>query len=335
MHAARGAPAARLQQQQHRQRAAALWSAAAGGRRRSPLAAAPAAAAGGRSRPRRSLPVAVVAASDEATSAPAAAATAASPPPAVTPVAPSRFDRTPWYQKNTEGWTSIETSADLARATHAARQSGRRILALDLYAPSCSACKSAWPAVSRLAREGSLPSDVLFAKLSIEADDARRLIKEQGVTGIPWVLVLDVGLGGKDAPPAPATETDEAVGLFKGLAATWLKKTFASGGSNGNKGGAAVVAAAAEAPAAAVAATTTAEEPAGGEQTQQQGSMLDACGAKLVMMQGASFKKVAILRGNLTAVSALLKKGEAVVVDPNGLVVVAGAAAAPSPSSAS
>ena len=108
--------------------------------------------------------------------------------------------KAPWFTKNTEGWTSLETAADLARAAHAARKSNRRVLALDLYAPSCSVCKSSWPALSRLARDDTLARDVLFAKASIDEPEIRRILKENGITGIPWVLVLDVGETGPEPP---------------------------------------------------------------------------------------------------------------------------------------
>lgn len=242
-------------------------------------------------RPRR-LPAAAAAAN------PDAAATSTADDGASSSSSPAKAR---WWEKNTEGWTTLETAADLARAAHEARLSGRRVLALDLYAPSCSVCKSSWPALSRLARDDALARDVLFAKASIEGDDIRRILKEHSITGIPWVLVMDVGENGPDAPPPPPSESTEAAGLFKSLAASFLKKQFVSSPSSSPQKGAGEAAVEASAPPSRV---------------------LDAAGAALVLGQGASFKKIAVLRSNLAAVPALVKRGGKVVVDPNGLVVV-------------
>jgi hypothetical protein len=204
----------------------------------------------------------------------------------------STTNKSPWWTKNTEGWRSLETAADLARAAHDARTSNRRVLALDLYAPSCSVCKSSWPALSRLARDDALVRDVLFCKASIDEPEVRRVLKEQGITGIPWVLVLDVGTEG---PDPPSEGGDEVGGLIRGLATSFLKKQFGGAAAGGG-------------------AEASASAPA---------RVLESAGATVVLGQGASFKKINVLRSNLAAVPALVKRGQKVVVDPNGLVVVA------------
>ena len=219
--------------------------------------------------------------------------------------------KTPWYNntKNNEGWTSVSSAADLARAAHAARQSGRRVLALELWAPHCSVCKSSWPALSRLARDDALARDVLFAKASIEGDDVRRLLKEQQITGIPYVLVLDVGepKEGSAPPPAAASEEEETVrGLLGQMFGQFVSRKL---GGSAAGGGEAAAAAATEGAAAATAA--------GGAT-----SVLAEASTTLILGQGASFKKIQVLRSNLAQVPALVKRGQRVVVDPNGLVVL-------------
>jgi len=259
---------------------------------------------------RRRRLVATAAPTDDAATAASAAsdaATAAAAPP-----------KTPWYEKNADGWQAVDSALDLARAAHAARKSGRRILAVDLYAPSCGVCKSSWPALSRLAREDALTRDVLFAKASIDGADMRRLLREQGITGIPWVLVLDVGETGPEPPPAAVGggggegEDDDAGVLLRSLAASWMRKTFGGGQKQQQQQ---------QQQQPAVAAK--AEDAPAGDAAEKPPRVLDAAGVKLVHSQGASFKKIAVLRSNLTAVPALVKGGQAVVVDPNGLVVVA------------
>jgi thiol-disulfide isomerase/thioredoxin len=243
----------------------------------------------------------------------------------ITPSDDAAATKTPWWSKNNEGWTSVASSADLARAAHAARCSGKRIVALELWAPTCGVCKSSWPALSRLARDDALARDVLFAKASIEGEDIRRLLREERITGIPFCLVLDVGEAGTAvaAPPLPpAKKEGEEEETVRGLLGQMLGQFVARklGGGGNKKGGEAASAAEASSASAATATAAAASSAGGGTGGGATGVLAEAS-TTLVLSQGASFKKIAVLRSNLATVPALVKRGSKVIVDPNGLVV--------------
>ncbi|KAF6265528.1 hypothetical protein COO60DRAFT_1633636 [Scenedesmus sp. NREL 46B-D3] len=65
------------------------------------------------------------------------------------------------------------------------------MLVVDYYAPWCAVCKTAYPAMCRIADDKELKKHYVFAKASLEHSEVKDWVKAEGIRGIPHLSLYD------------------------------------------------------------------------------------------------------------------------------------------------
>lgn len=92
-----------------------------------------------------------------------------------------------WFEKHKELWTELRGKDDLQAALSGLND---KLLVVDYYASWCAVCKTAYPALTRLA-DSELKQKYLFAKGSLESAEIKEKVKAEGIKGIPHLAVYD------------------------------------------------------------------------------------------------------------------------------------------------
>ncbi|GMH46167.1 hypothetical protein BSKO_14135 [Bryopsis sp. KO-2023] len=94
-----------------------------------------------------------------------------------------------WFKKQKELWVEPEDKEALLELIEN-NDSGKPIV-LDCYAGWCSSCKSAYPALCKIASNEDHRKNFLFAKADIQVPGVIGFIRSHGVKGIPTIMVFD------------------------------------------------------------------------------------------------------------------------------------------------
>ncbi|KAJ5690220.1 Protein disulfide-isomerase tigA [Penicillium macrosclerotiorum] len=93
-------------------------------------------------------------------------------------------------------------------ATFKTTVGGDKHVLVAFTAPWCGHCKTLAPIWETLANDFALESNILIAKVDAEAENARALAKEQGITGYPTIKFFPAG--SSEAEPYGSARTEEA-----------------------------------------------------------------------------------------------------------------------------
>lgn len=66
-----------------------------------------------------------------------------------------------------------------------------KMLIVDYYAPWCAVCKTAFPALCRIADNKDYQQDYVFCKASLQAPEVKAWVKAEGITGIPHLSIYN------------------------------------------------------------------------------------------------------------------------------------------------
>ncbi|WIA22765.1 hypothetical protein OEZ86_009722 [Tetradesmus obliquus] len=95
-----------------------------------------------------------------------------------------------WYEKNIDLWGhELSSQADFDAVV--AGLPADKMLVVDYYAPWCAVCKTAYPAMCRLADDKDLKQHFVFAKASLEHAEVKEWVKAEGIRGIPHLSIYD------------------------------------------------------------------------------------------------------------------------------------------------
>lgn len=64
-----------------------------------------------------------------------------------------------------------------------------KLLVVDYYAPWCAVCKTAYPALCRVADTQQYKQGYVFAKASLEHAEVKDWVKAEGIRGIPHLCI--------------------------------------------------------------------------------------------------------------------------------------------------
>ena len=96
-------------------------------------------------------------------------------------------------------WTELTDKAALDQALQ--QLPAGKLLLVDYYAPNCAVCKTAYPALCRVADSKTFKQDYVFCKASLQHPEVKDWVKAEGITGIPHISLYSsdgkklVGMG--------------------------------------------------------------------------------------------------------------------------------------------
>eukprot|EP00879_Flechtneria_rotunda_P006321 GHRR01006643.1.p1 GENE.GHRR01006643.1~~GHRR01006643.1.p1 ORF type:complete len:204 (+),score=36.72 GHRR01006643.1:272-883(+) len=94
---------------------------------------------------------------------------------------------TPWYEKQKELWQELKSEDELQSAV--ASLPDGKLLVTDFYAGWCAVCKSAYPALCRVAGNKQFQEHFVFAKGNLDNEGVKNWVKQEGIKGIPYLTV--------------------------------------------------------------------------------------------------------------------------------------------------
>lgn len=103
--------------------------------------------------------------------------------------AESSAGKVEWFNKKKELWIEPE-DADGLISLLKNNDSGKFVM-VDFYAGWCSSCKTAYPALCKVADAPNFRESFVFAKADIQKPGVMAFVRSLGVKGIPTIIVFD------------------------------------------------------------------------------------------------------------------------------------------------